>query len=196
MKLNWLKPLQQIARAILFAALISVARAAEPTALELIKEGNRHVGEEAKDKVTQIRSEKSVGGLTPSVWYVVYYDPDARMKATEVKFGGGKKLDVVRPFRLLERAIAFKAMDRTKIKIDSDEALRIAQKDSTLLERVKLTNSRMTLEKGDEGLPVWKVQFWAEKARRPSETADIGQVHLNAEDGKVIHRDLHIERVE
>ena len=75
--------------------------AAEPTALELIKEGNRHVGEDSKDKVTQIRSEKSVGGLTPSVWFVVYYDPDARMKATEVKFGGGKKLDVVSPFSLL-----------------------------------------------------------------------------------------------
>lgn len=188
--------MHQLASSIFFAAMISVARAAEPTALELIKEGNRHVGEDAKDKVTQIRSDKSVGGLTPNIWYVVYYDPDARMKATEVKFGGGKKLDVVRPFRLLERVNAFKAMDRAKIKIDSDEALRIAQKDTTLLDRVKLTNSKLTLDKGEEGVPTWKVQFWAEKARRPSETADIGVIHINAEDGKVIHRDLHIERTE
>jgi hypothetical protein len=195
MKLNCLNVSHRTLAAVLFAALSLSARAAEPTALELIKEGNRYVGEDSKDKVTQIRSEKSVGGLTPNIWYVVYYDPDARMKATEVKFGGGKKLDVIRPFRVLERVNAFSAMDRTKIKIDSDEALKIAQKDS-LLERLKLTNSKLTLEKGDEGLPVWKVQLWAEKARDTTRTVDIGQVHLNAEDGKILRRDLHIERVD
>jgi hypothetical protein len=47
-----------------------VARASEPTAFQLIKEGNKHVGEDAKDKVAQIRSEKSIGGLVPSIWYV------------------------------------------------------------------------------------------------------------------------------
>lgn len=195
MKLNWLNGSQRTFAALLFAAALGVARAAEPTALELIKEGNRHVGEDSKDKVTQIRSEKSVGGLTPSVWFVVYYDPDARMKATEVKFGGGKKLDVLRPFRLLERATGAKAMDRTKLKIDSDEALKIAQKEN-LLTRVKPTNTRMTLEKSDDGFPVWKVQFWAEKARRPSDTVDIGVVVINAESGVVMERDLHIERTE
>jgi hypothetical protein len=195
MKLNWLNVSHRTLAAALFAALSLSTRAAEPTALELIKEGNRHVGEDSKDKVTQIRSEKSVGGLVPNVWYVVYYDPDARMKATEVKFGGGKKLDVIRPFRLLERANAFTAMDRTKIKVDSDEALKIAQKDG-LLDRVKLTNSKLTLEKGDQGVPVWKVQFWAEKARDTSRTVEIGSIMLAADDGKIFHRDLHIERVD
>ena len=75
--------------------------AAEPTAFELIKEGNRHVGEEAKDRIVEIRSEKSIGSLTPNIWYVVYYDPDATAKATEVKFGAGKKLSVKRPARVL-----------------------------------------------------------------------------------------------
>ena len=196
MKVTWFKSSGKIlATAFLLAALAATLRAAEPTALQLIKEGNRYVGEESKDKVTQIRSEKSVGGLTPNVWFVVFYDPDARMKATEVKFGGGKKLDVVRPFRLLERANAFAAMDRTKVKIDSDEALKIAQKEG-LLEKIKLTNSKLTLEKGEEGTPVWKVQFWAEKARDTTRTVDIGQVILNAEDGKVLQRDLHIGRID
>lgn len=195
MKLIWLNCSKTLAAAFLLTALTLSARAAETTALELIKEGNRYVGEDSKDKVTQIRSDKSVGGLVPNVWYVVFYDPDARMKATEVKFGGGKKIDVQRPFRLLERATSFKAMDRSKLKIDSDEALKIAQKE-TLVEKLKLTNSKMTLEKGDEGFPVWKVQLWAEKMRDPSKTVDIGQVILSAEEGKVLERDLHIERVE
>ncbi len=195
MKMIWLNCSRKTLAGLLLAALTWSARAAEPTALELIKEGNRYVGEDSKDKVTQIRSEKSVAGLVPNTWFIVYYDPDARMKATEVKFGGGKKLDVVRPFRLLERATGAKAMDRAKLKIDSDEALKIAEKES-VLNKLKLTNSKLTLEKGDEGLPVWKVQLWAEKAREPSKTVDIGQMVISAEDGKILERGLHIERVE
>ena len=68
------------------------ARADEPTAFDLIKEGNRYVGEQAKDRIVQIRSEKSIGTLTPNIWYVVFYDPTASLKAVEVKFGAGKML--------------------------------------------------------------------------------------------------------
>lgn len=171
------------------------SRAADPTAFELIKEGNRYVGEDTKDKVVQIRSEKSIGGLAPSTWWVVYYDIDARMKATEVRFDGGKKTDVQRPFRLFERAGGYKnVLDRSKLKIDSDEALKLAQKDG-LLDRVKLTNSKMILERWED-IPVWKVTFWAEKARNPSQTVDVGQIFVNAETGKVVNRDLHINRVD
>jgi len=176
-------------------AFALVSRAADPSAFELIKEGNRYVGEDAKDKVVQIRSEKSIGGLTPSTWWVVFYDVDARMKATEVRFDGGKKTDVQRPFRLFERAGSYKnLLDRSKLKIDSDEALKIAQKDG-LLDKVKLTNSKMILERWED-VPVWKVTFWAEKARNPSQTVDVGQIFVHAEEGKVVHRDLHINRVD
>jgi hypothetical protein len=180
---------------IALCAFALVARAADSTAFDLIKEGNRYVGEDAKDKVVQIRSEKSIGGLIPSTWWVVYYDVDARMKATEVRFDGGKKTDVQRPFRLFERAGSYKnLLDRAKLKIDSDEALKIAQKDG-LLDKVKLSNSKLLLERWED-MPVWKVTFWAEKARDASRTVDIGQVFVHAEDGKVVHRDLHINRVD
>src|SRR6185369_9117193 len=66
---------------------------ASPSAFQLAKEGNRYIGEQAKDKVVQIRSERSKGGVVPSVWYVVYFDNTAALKATEVKFGNGKMLD-------------------------------------------------------------------------------------------------------
>src|SRR6266403_3639920 len=84
-------------RTLVVAAAFAVAsatplRAAEPTAFELIKEANRYVGEQAKDKVVQVRSEKSIGSLTPNIWYIVLYDPTATMKAQEVKFGAGKML--------------------------------------------------------------------------------------------------------
>lgn len=195
MKLTWWNGSKTLVTALVLLTLTLSLRAAEPTALELIKEGNRYVGEDSKDKVTQIRSEKSIAGLTPNIWYVVFYDPDARMKSTEVKFGNGRKLDVVRPFRLIERATGFHAMDRSKLKIDSDEALKIAQKEG-LLDKIKLTNSKLTLEKGEEGFPVWKVQLWAEKMREPSKTVDIGKIVISAEDGKVLERDLHINRID
>src|SRR6059058_2110743 len=116
--------------AVMTFGLGQLAKAAEPTAYELIKEGNRYVGEEAKDKVVQIRSEKSVGTLTPNVWYVVLYDPDATAKATEVKFGGGQKLSVKRPARVLE--LGFRdhlPLDKDKLKFDSDEAIKTASQE-------------------------------------------------------------------
>src|SRR6266702_8675789 len=116
-----------------FLGSILQSRAADPTAFDLIKEGNRYVSEEAKDKVVQIRSEKSVGGLTPNIWYIVYYDPDASLKATEVKFGAGKKLSVKRPFRLLEPVTGDSStLDKDKLKVDSDKAIQIALKEPML----------------------------------------------------------------
>lgn len=171
------------------------AAAAEPTAFELIKEGNKHVGEDAKNRVTQIRSEKSIGSLTPTIWFVVYYDPDATAKATEVKFGAGKKLEVKRPARILELAgRSHTELPREKLKIDSDKAIDIATKEP-LLKNLKLTASRLTLERYD-GIPVWKVRLWASKLRNPSRDADLGEVFITTEEGKVIKNDLHIDRVD
>jgi len=171
------------------------ASAKDFTAFELIKEGNRYVGEPAKDKVSQLRSEKSIGGLQPNIWYIVYFDPTASMKATEVKFGAGQMLETKRPFRLFERASAGdKIMDRDKLKIDSDKAIDIASK-QPLLEKLSLKATRLELEKRD-GAPTWQVRLWAAKLSNPNKDVDIGDVYINAEDGKVTRSDLHINRVD
>lgn len=171
------------------------AQAGELTAYQLIKEGNRYVGEDCKDKVVQIRSEKSIGTMTPTIWYVVYYDPDATFKATEVKFGAGQKLEVKRPMRMLEPVTGEdKKLDRKKMNVDSDRALSTASADP-LLQNLKLQASQLWLQRGDDG-PVWKVRLWAAKLRNPNRDANIGDVYVSAEDGKVVRRDLHIDRVD
>jgi hypothetical protein len=176
------------------------ASASELSAYQLIKEGNRHLGEEARDRVVQIRSEKSVGSLTPNIWYVVYYDPDATAKAAEVKFGAGKKLSVKRPARILEMGTgAHRELNRDKMKVDSDKAIEIAKKEP-LLNKLTLTNTQLWLERdfwsADKDLPVWKVRLWAAKIRKPTESADIGDIYVSAEDGKVLRSDLHIDRLD
>jgi len=169
-------------------------RGADLTAFQLIKEGDRYVGEGVKDQVVQIRSEKSVGSLTPNIWYVVYYDPDATFKATEVKFGGGQKMDVKRPMRMLEpMSGADQKLDSARLKIDSDKALQIATADP-LLGNIKLTASQMWLEHGDDA-PVWRVRLWAQKPRDPEHDQDIGEVRIAADSGQAIRRDLHTERL-
>jgi hypothetical protein len=183
-----------IAIAGVLSAFIFSAPAAQPTAFDVIKEANRHVGDEAKDKIVQIRSEKSVGDLAPNIWYVVFYDRDATFKATEVKIGAGKKMDVKRPMRMLEYVKAEKILDRQKITVDSDRALATATKEP-LLERLTLKASQMWLEPREIG-PVWRVRLFAAKLRKPNDTADIGEVWISAEDGKVIKTDLHINRVD
>ena len=110
---------------VLLAAASQAAH--ELTALDLATEGNRFVGEQSKDKIVQIRSEKSVNSLSPVVWNIVYYDPDATMKAVEVKFSGGRKVDVKRPLRLLEPiSNADEPLAKSKLKVDSDRAISIA----------------------------------------------------------------------
>ena len=42
------------------------ALAKDKTAFELIREGDRYIGEQSRDKVVQIRSERSAGSLTPA----------------------------------------------------------------------------------------------------------------------------------
>jgi hypothetical protein len=182
--------------ALLAAELRQAAHAGEPTAFELIKEGNRHLGEDAKGRVVQIRSEKSVGGLTPNIWFVVYYDPDATAKATEIKFAAGTKVSVKRPARVLEPITgAHHELPKEKLKIDSDKAIEIA-KNEPLIKNLTLTNTELKLERGEGDQPVWKVKLWAAKIRRPSDTVNIGELHISAEDGKVVKNDLKPRRVD
>jgi len=180
------------------------AHAGEPSAFDLVKEGNRYVGEQAKDRIVQIRSEKSVGSLTPNIWYVVYYDPTASLKAVEVKFGAGKMLTVKRPMRLLEPVTGGDLpLDREKLKIDSPEATKIALKEP-LLQNLTMTATQLKLDRMGEGVlgqggpgqGVWKVRLWAAKLRNPTHDADIGEVWVSASDGQVMKNDLHINRVD
>ncbi len=170
----------------------------ELTAFQLIKEGNRYLGEESKDKVVQIRSEKSIGTLTPNIWFVVFYDPDAAAKAAEVKFIAGKKDWVHRSPRILELGSkAHLPLNREKMKIDSDKAIEIALKEP-VLKNLKVLATRLNLERWgeDTDAPAWKVRLWAAKLRNPTKDVDIGEVILSAEEGKVLKNDLHIDRVD
>lgn len=184
--------------AAVFAAVIGVlpvfTSAADMTAFQLAKEGERYVGEQSKGKVVEIHSEKSVGGLSPTVWYVTFYDPDTTFKAVEVKFGAGRKLDQKRPWRVFEAAVGESILPKDKLKIDSDQAIKVATAEP-LLEKLKLTATKLQLEmRGGE--PAWKVEIWAQKLRNPAKDVSLGDVFINATDGKVTKVDLHINRVD
>jgi hypothetical protein len=180
--------------AMTFAAT-QLALAAGPTAFELIKLGDQYVGVQSKDKVVQIRSEKSIASLTPDIWYVVYYDPDATFKAVEVKFGAGQKLDVSHPGRVLEMFGDDKEqLDAAKLKFDSDKAIQIATT-QPLLKNLTLKATQLKLEHGDTG-PQWRVKLWAAKLKNPSDDADIGEVIISSADGSLIKADLHPNSVD
>lgn len=167
----------------------------EPTAFWLMKEGNKYIGEQSKDKVVQVRAEKSIGTTTPNIWYVVYYDPTATLKAVEVKFGAGKMLTVQRPLRLLEPLFdKSEPLDRTKLKVDSDAAIKTALKEP-LLAKLKVVATAPKLEDSDMG-PVWRVKLWAQKLNDKTVDVDIGQVIISPESGEVLKTDLHINRVD
>jgi len=172
-----------------------MALASEPTAFDLVKQGDQYVGVQSKDKVVQIRYEKSLESLTPDIWYVVYYDPDSTFKSVQVKFGAGQKMDVSHPGRVLEMfGDNREPLDASKLKIDSDKAIKIATS-QPLLKKLTIKATQLRLEHGDTG-PQWHVKLWAAKLKNPEENTDIGIVVLSSEDGSVIKNDLNPNRVD
>jgi hypothetical protein len=167
----------------------------EATALSLIKQADEYVGKSVAGQVIGIRSEKSVTGLQPNIWYVVYYDKDATFKTAEVKFGAGKELEVRHPLRQPFAYINDKnLLDLKSLKIDSDKAIKIARAEK-LLEGLTIRATQLWLDHADN-VNTWRVKLWAQKLRHPNDDADIGDVFLSANDGKVIKTDLHIEHVD
>jgi len=178
-----------------FCGLSQVVLAGEATGLSLIKDANEYVGKDVRDLVVQIRSEKSVASIEPNIWYVVFYDKDATFKTAEVKFGAGKKLDVKHPMRQPFAYINDKnVLDQKVIKIDSDKAIKIATAEP-LLNKLTIRATQLWLEKVDN-VPTWRVRLWAQKLRHPNDDANIGDVSISADDGKVLKSDLHIDRVD
>lgn len=189
-----------IRRSFLFATLavcsLSYASFAEErTAFSLIKDANDYVGKDTRDQIIGFRSDKSVAGLIPNIWFVVYHDTDATFKITQVKFGAGQKLDVSHPLRPpQEYADLNNVLDQKRLKVDSDRAIKIATA-RPLLEKLNVRATQLWLQNRD-GVPTWQVRLWAAKLRHPDSDADIGDVYISAEDGKVTKEDLHIDRVD
>jgi hypothetical protein len=180
---------------LILSTLCVLAADKDATAFELIKEGNRYVGEQARDRIIQIRSERSIGSLAPKVWYIVYFDPTATFKAVEVKFAAGKMVDVKRPFRVIQKiADSTREIDKDKMKIDSDEAIAKALKEA-ILEDIKVKSVEAKLENTDTG-PVWKLKLWAQKLVREDHLANIGTIVITADDAKVIDTDIHLDRLD
>ena len=170
------------------------ATGAEPTALELVKEGNRFLGEQSKDKVLTVHSEKSFLSLTPNVWYVAYYDPDALSKQAEVKFGAGRQIGIKRGWRPFGRSGTMdRVMNLKKLKYDSDYVIKNATTDP-LVAKLTIKATQLWLE-NNELAPVWKVRLWAAKLKQPNATVSIGDLYISAETGKVVKSELHIEKV-
>ena len=175
---------------LLILGMACAAVASQPTAFDLMKRGDDYVGVQSKDRVVQIRSEKSVASLTPDIWYVVYYDPDATLKAVQVKFGAGQEMEVTHPLRLLEPVTGEdKVLDSSKLKVDSDQAQATAL-DQPLLKNLTIKATQLWLMHGDVG-PEWKVKLWAAKVNDPSQSADVGDVYISAADGSIDKVDLH-----
>ena len=163
---------------------------AEPTALDLVKKGDNYVGVQSKNKILQIYSDKSVASLEPNIWHVVFFDPDTFFKSTDVKFGAGQEMEVAHPMHPFQfPAKPDQIMDLSKVRVDSDRALEIASS-QPLLKGLTLRESKLTLQKMD-GVPTWKVEFWAAKVNDPTKNAGIGSVCVSATDGSVLNMDLH-----
>lgn len=163
---------------------------ADPTALDLVKQGDNYVGVQSKDKVLKIYSEKSVASLEPNIWHVVYYDPSVFLKGTDVKFSAGQETEVSHPFRPFEMpAKTDQIIDLSQVTVDSNRAVEIASS-QPLLKGLTLRSAKLTLQKVN-GIPTWKVELWAAKVSDTTKEANVGTVSISAADGSVLEINLH-----
>lgn len=183
-----------LAVALLLAGAFSSLAGQEPTAFQIAKDGNQFVGDPSRDKVLEIYSDKSIAGITPSIWTVAYYDPDASFKVVEVKFGGGLKLDVQRPWKLFGGGGSLaNVIDLNQLAVDSDGAIKIATS-LQLLSPFNLKHTQLCLKRSADGL-AWRVRLWAARLGRPDDVVEIGDVFISPVDGKILRADLHIDRL-
>ena len=185
-----------------FPALVAVlglstrlACGADPTAFELMKDGNRSVGQQSKDRVLSIHSDKSFGDLVPKIWYVAYYDPDAPSKWAEVKFGAGRQMGVNRNWHPFGPTGSMdRLMDLKKLKVDSDQVIKTATSDP-MMAKLTLKATQLWLQ-NPELKPTWKVRIWAAKTSKPDTTAHIGDIFISAETGEVVKSTINLKKAE
>jgi hypothetical protein len=159
------------------------------TAFALVKEGDKFIAPQAKDKITAIHSEKSSGSLIPDVWYVDYYDSTTAFKTTEVKFIDGKMAELKQPKHVLSAFSGTKLLEWRKLKIDSDRALAIAMKEP-LLKKTELKAVQLWLERTVVG-STWRIRFWTAQLTPPYQTIDIGELYISSKNGEVLKNALH-----
>ncbi len=158
------------------------------TALQLARKGNTHVSERSKNQVLQISSAQAPIDSPPEDWRVAYYDPKAQSKSVDVLFEGGQMTRVYEPARLLGflTPAPQEPIDLEKLKIDSDEALRIAL-GLPVVAGFAVRSVRFDLERGYGGLPVWKVRLYGRSsANQPSAEQVLGYAIILADDGRVL----------
>ncbi len=160
------------------------------TALQLLQKGNSHVSARSQNRVLQIVSGRTAVNEPPQSWRVLYSDEKATYKAVEVRFEGGEMERVYEPSRILD-LFSFgspKTLDLTKVKIDSEQAIRLAVRECET-EEVTVKFVELKLERGYGGLPVWNVKLFGMAPGKPNEDAALGFVILLAEDGKLLKKD-------
>jgi hypothetical protein len=170
-------------------AMAQNSPATNTTAFALVKLGDKFIAAQARDKITAIYSEKSSGRLAPGTWFVDYYDSTTAFKVTEVKFAGGKVVEIKQPKRVLDSFVGAKQLEWRKTKIDSDRALAIALKEPALA-KVDLRATQYWLQRTPVG-STWKIRFWIARLGRPDETTEVGDLYISSKNGEILKNDLH-----
>jgi len=161
------------------------------TALQLVKLGDHYVSEDSHDQVIEIVSDKSVDDLTPKNWRVIYRIQQAVFRATEVQFADGKMTRIREPNRFFQALSpnARKALDLSKVKLDSDDALKIVM-DLPEVRAASVIAVQMRLARGYGGLPVWTVNLFGESDSKLTNEKNLGTIELLADSGKILKNTL------
>jgi hypothetical protein len=169
----------------------SAATSSVATAFQLLQKGNSYVSARSKDRVLQVTSGRAPVNEAPQSWRILYYDDKTTYNAVEVCFEAGAMERVHEPNRLfgLFGASSSKTLDVTKLKTDSDQAIRIAAGECAAL-GITVNFVELKLERGYGGLPVWNIKLFGLMPGKAAEDVSLGYVIILADDGRVLKKDI------
>ena len=140
--------------ALISTGLVQLQAAKPLTAFQALQIAAKAATAEARNQVIAIEGPRSATELCPDVWKFVFWDPSAKQNGRLITVTRGQVTEIRDGFFELDkmRMLSYKQTEvilPKELKIDSDKALDVAVKSSTL-QGVRLSSVTFSLRKDDD----------------------------------------------
>lgn len=186
---------------LLFILGIPNLNAANVTALKAYKLAYDQVNKLARESLIQIEGKPNSPNVLPTEWMILFYDPYAAQNGTMVRIAGDTIVEIRDGYMQAGklRLAAYKQeeiLDAKKLKVDSDDILKILKK-SPLLTDVKISSLGLWLKKDGKGPlapSIWHITIYG--MNHKANEIEFGEAEISAFSGKIIRLDVNLKKIE
>lgn len=181
---------------VLGIALLSLNDAWSLTAFQAKEVAEKQLGEGTKNKLISMEGPRSANSLTPTEWRFVFFDPHAEQQGKLIRVRDKSVAEMREGYFELKklRLASYKPeeiIDSKELKIDSNKALDIVNKAADI-KNTKLSTVTFKLSKSDDGTPLWRMEFLADKEGYET---DIGWATVHVGTGQIVEMKIDASKI-